>query len=234
MKVLKMKTSKEKKPMNKNMKLFCKKKLKKPNTYTEIKWYNLFGPIVILLGPNGTGKSMSINLMKQELSKSDNLIVISYSTTQDDTVKKHTSPFDFRPEAFAAAFLSEGERMNNSLFTWMDDVMLPAILKERDKELYIFIDEADSGLSIDKINEAFRDLIFIVKEEVKRGRKIHVVITCNSYELAEIFKDEYEIVSYLWVPTNEYISLGSYNKFKKRYMEYYKEMNFDETGKRRN
>ena len=108
--------------MNKNMKLFCKKKLKKPNTYTEIKWYNLFGPIVILLGPNGTGKSMSINLMKQELSKSDNLIVISYSTTQDDTVRKHTTPFDFRPEAFAAAFLSEGERMNNSLFTWMDDI----------------------------------------------------------------------------------------------------------------
>ena len=34
MKVSKMKTLKEKTKMNKNMKLFCKKKLKKPNTYT--------------------------------------------------------------------------------------------------------------------------------------------------------------------------------------------------------
>jgi len=220
--------------MNKKMKEFCKKKLKNRDYYTQIKYYILFSPISILLGPNGTGKSMSIKLMIQDLPKNSNLKVVSYSTSQDDTVKKHTTPFDFRPEAFAAAFLSEGERMNHSFFTWIDDVLLPAVLKEKDKELYIFIDEADSGLSIDKMNEAFRDIIFIVKEELKRGRKIHLIVTANSYELAEIFRDEYDIVSYIWVPTADYILLGSYSKFRKRYLEYYKEMNFDEYGKRRN
>ena len=71
------------------------------------------------------------------------------------------------------------------------------------------------------------------KEENKRGRKIHLIVTANSYELAEVFKEEVELVAYIWVPTNEFILLGSYNKFKKRYMEYYKEMNFDKYGKRR-
>lgn len=220
--------------MNKAMKLFCKKKLQNPDQYNEIHWYNLFGPIVVLLGPNGTGKSTSIRNMTDELKGQDNIKVVSYSTTNDDVVKKYTNPYNLRPEALAAAFLSEGERMNNSFFTWIEEDLLPAILKDRDKELYIFIDEADSGLSIDKINEAFRDLIFIIKEEVKRGRKIHMVVTANSYELAEVFKDDYQLASYIWVPTGDYINLGSYNKFKKMYMEYYKEMNFDETGKRRN
>lgn len=213
------------------MKEFCKKKRQTPDHYTQIKWYTLFRPIVVLLGPNGTGKSMSLHLMKEDLEKSDSVRVISYSTSLDDTVKKHTSPMDFRPEALAAAFLSEGERMNRSFFTWIDDVLLPNVLKDK-KELYIIIDEADSGLSIDKINEAFRDIIFIIKEEVKRGRKIHLVITANSYELAEVFAEDYELCGYIWVPTNEYISLGSYNKFKKRYLEYYREMNFDKYGNR--
>ena len=137
-----------------------------------------------------------------------------------------------RPEAFLAAFMSEGERMNQSFFTWVKDIMLPAVLKNKE-ELFIFIDEADSGLSLDKIQEAFRDIIFIIKEENKRGRRIHLIVTANSYELAEVFKEEVELVAYIWVPTNEFILLGSYNKFKKRYMEYYKEMNFDKYGKRR-
>ena len=218
--------------LNKKMKEFCKKKLQKPDYYTEVKWYSLLQPITILLGPNGTGKSTSIKLMRQELSNTGHTNVIAYSTTQDDTVKKHTTPFDMRPEAFLAAFMSEGERMNQSFFTWVKDIMLPAVLKNKE-ELFIFIDEADSGLSLDKIQEAFRDIIFIIKEENKRGRRIHLIVTANSYELADVFKEEVELVAYIWVPTNEFILLGSYNKFKKRYMEYYKEMNFDKYGKRR-
>lgn len=219
--------------MNKKMKLFCKKKLEQPSYYNTIKYYELFSPIVVLLGPNGTGKSTTIREMKEDIPKNrSEAKVISYSTSYDDTVRKHTNQFDFRPEALAAAFLSEGERMNQSFFTWIKDIMLPAVLKDS-RELYIFIDEADSGLSMDKINEAFRGIIFIVKEEVKRDRNIHVVITANSYELAETFENEYNLASFIWVPTGDYIDLGSYNKFKKRYMEYYKEMNFDESGKRR-
>ena len=221
--------------MNKKMKNFCKKKLTKPDHFTEIQWYSLLQPITILLGPNGTGKTSSIRRMVEDLQKTNHNNIISYSTSKDDVVKKHATPFDMRPEALAACFLSEGERMNNSFFTWVEEVMLPAVLKDRNSELFIFIDEADSGLTVDKIYEAFEDIIFIVREEHNRGRKIHLVVTANSYELAEVFSNEpVGFVAYLWVPTNEYILLGSYNKFKRRYLEYYREMNFDDNGKRRN
>ena len=220
--------------MNKKMRNFCKKKLAQPDYYTKIEWYSLLQPITILLGPNGTGKTSSIRYMIDELKNTHHTNIVSYSTSKDDTRRKHTTPLDFRPEALAANFLSEGERMNQSFFTWVEEEMLPAILKDPSSELFIFIDEADSGLSLDKIYEAFNDILFIMREEVKRGRRIHLIVAANSYELAEVFNnEEMGFVAYMWVPTNEYIILGSYNKFKGRYMEYYREMNFDDYGKRR-
>lgn len=217
--------------MNKKMKEFCKKKLEDPGYHKEIKWYNLFSPIIILLGPNGTGKSTSLRLMQEELEQRKDTKVIKYSTTNDDIVRKYSGMF-FKPEALVSAFHSEGERMSDSFFDWCEKVMVPEVLRNK-SELYIFIDEADSGLSLDKIHEQFQDILYIMKEEVKRGHKVHLVITANSYELAEVFKDEYKIASYIWVPTGDYITLGSYNSYKKRYLEYYKEMNFDENGERR-
>ena len=64
--------------LNKKMREFCKKKLQKPDYYTEVKWYSLLQPITILLGPNGTGKSTSIKLMRQELSNTGHTNVIAY------------------------------------------------------------------------------------------------------------------------------------------------------------
>lgn len=216
--------------MNKSMRNFCKKKLNDANYYTEIDYHNLISPIVILLGPNGTGKSMSIRLMLQQLkSKGDSIRVVSYSTHNDDIVKKCSNPFNFKPEGLVAAFFSEGERMNVSFFDWVHNDLLRAILEDRSKDVYVFIDEADSGLSIDKIYEAFKDIIYIVKEEIKKGRQIHVVITANSYELAEIFDIGTDMASYLWVPTKEYINLGTYEHFKKKYLDYYNEMNKEDS-----
>ena len=209
--------------MNKRMKEFCANKKKDPDYHTTIHYYNLFQPITLLLGPNGTGKSTSIRNMIEETKGLSNLKVISYSTTQDDIVRRKNTPFKLDPTSLAASFLSEGERMDVSFFDWMDTVMLKAILEDRDKDILMLIDEADSGLSIDNIIKAFCQIKFIVNEEVKRGRRIHVAITCNSYELAEYFKD-FERAAYLWVPTNEYIMLGSYARFKRHYIEYYKEM----------
>ena len=115
--------------------------------------------------------------------------------------------------------------MKESFTTWVEEEMIPAILKDKN-DLFILIDEADSGLSLDKMYETFCDIIFIIKQELKNNRRIKMVISANSYELAELFNSEESgTVSYIWVPTEEYIILGSYNKFKKRYIEYYEEMN---------
>ena len=210
--------------MNRKMKRFCEKKRENTEYYSKVEWTKLFKIFTILLGPNGTGKTMSLLLMKEYLEKSSSNKVFSYSTSKDDVVKKYTGPFDFRPEALVSAFSSEGERMDYSFYTWLKEIF-PTIINSKDKDIYIFIDEADSGLSIDRMIGAFRDFIYVIKDLVNsRDYFIRVVITCNSYELAEIFNDHYEQTSYIWVPTKEFISLGSYHKFKKRYLEYYEEM----------
>ena len=210
--------------MNKQMKNFCDNKKKDLDYHKEIKYYTLFSPITILLGPNGTGKSASIKLIKDDLKRLD-YNVVYYSTSNDDVVKKYGGPFRFRPSAIRAAFLSEGERMKESFTTWVEEEMIPAILKDKN-DLFILIDEADSGLSLDKMYETFCDIIFIIKQELKNNRRIKMVISANSYELAELFNSEESgTVSYIWVPTEEYIILGSYNKFKKSYIEYDEEMN---------
>lgn len=102
--------------------------------------------------------------------------------------------------------------------------MLREVLSHK-KELYIFIDEADSGLSIDRLKQSLEPLKFIMKEEMKKGRKIHLVATCNSYEMYEIMQSD--ITETIWVPTKEKIELDSYTEFKRLY-EYFFDKYYDE------
>ena len=208
--------------MNNKLREFCKKKKEDPHYFTEITIKDIIRPITVLLGPNGSGKSMSIRLMIQELKKKGNN-VISYRTGCDDLSRQN--PYNIELDHLMARFMSEGESMDYSFYKWLKEVAINSILNDRDKPLYIFIDEADSGLSIDKIYEGFFEFLIVLKEELKRGRKIYLILSANTFELAEFFVEDYSIVIYLWVPTKEYISLGAYGKFKRRYVEYYKEMN---------
>jgi len=219
--------------MNRKMKDFCKKKLEDRDYCRVIPYYKIFYPITVLLGPNGCGKTTTLRKIEEDLKETE-AVVITYSTTNNDIVKVAGNPFNFRPESLISAFHSEGERMTDSFYDWEEKVMLPAILSNKYSNLYILIDEADSGLSLDNIYLHFEDIKFIINAEVNRGRKIHLIISANSYELASVFKGmDPGLVDYLWVPTEESILLGSYNKYRKRYFEYYRRMNFDETGKRR-
>ena len=208
--------------MNKKEALFIQKKKEDINHHSELSLRHITKPITILLGPNGSGKSMSMKNMKYQL-EDKKMKYSSYSTSKDDIVSKASGPFgDWAIEKIACAFISEGERMNHSIADWMCGPMMKDILTDRDKPIYIFIDEMDSGLSIDKIMEETKDILFVVKEELKQNRDIHFIISCNSYELAEALNTEY--TEYIWLPTKQRIKLGSYNRFKQRYVEFYKEM----------
>ena len=72
--------------MNKQMKNFCDNKKKDLDYHKEIKYYTLFSPITILLGPNGTGKSASIKLIKDDLKRLDYNVVF-YSTSNVTKLK---------------------------------------------------------------------------------------------------------------------------------------------------
>ena len=72
--------------MNKLFKEFCSNKLEHPDYYSEVTLRMIKSPITVLLGPNGTGKSMSIKYIKYQLDKQQKQCVV-YSTTNNDIVK---------------------------------------------------------------------------------------------------------------------------------------------------
>lgn len=209
--------------MNKKYKKFIEEKKKHLYSHcTTIHLDNITKPLTILLGPNGTGKSTSMRTIEQEL-KNKEIKFTKYSTSHDDIVQKSAPAFgDWDIAGIACSFHSEGERMSDSFFKWMNSDVLRVLLEDKTCPVAILIDESDSGLSIDKICETYSPLLFILEEELKNNRDIKIVITCNSYELAEYLDKSY--AEFIWVPTKEHITLGSYNSFKKRYLEYWEEM----------
>lgn len=205
--------------MNKQFKKFCeKKKADLFGYYSKLKLSNIKLPITVLLGPNGTGKSLSLLNLDKELQLRG-INFVKYSTSRDDIVQKGAPAFgNWDPRKLACAFHSEGEKMIDSFFDWANTTMLSAIMTSN-KPLYILVDEADSGLSFDRLMESILQIIHIIVMEVDKGRDIHLVITCNSYEMLECTRSKY--TDFIWVPTKEHIKVSSYYNFKKRYIEYY-------------
>lgn len=204
--------------MSKAMDEFYKKKIDDAQYYTELTMRNIKAPITVLLGPNGTGKSMSLRNINLQLQKKK-INFVTYSTSKDDIVQKGAPAFgNWDVSKIAMAFSSEGERMASSFFDWANTTMLSQIMTN-ERELWLLIDEADSGLSFDRLMETLLQVVHIIQMEYDKGREIHAIFTCNSYEMAELMQSP--ITDFIWVPTKEHIKLGSYYKFKKRYLDYY-------------
>lgn len=215
--------------MNKKYKTFINKKNENWQHYSEVTIKRINKPITILLGPNGTGKSMSLRGIEHSLNKSK-INNIKYSTSKDDIVQKGAPAFGaWDISKIAMAFSSEGERMVSSFFDWVETDMLKQVLTNKEP-LWLLVDEADSGLSIDRLIYTLTQFIFIIASEVDRGRDIHAVLTCNSWEMLECFMSDKakQYVDIIWVPTKESINLETYKDFKKMYVEYFNEIFLDD------
>lgn len=211
--------------MNKKYKNFINKKKEQWQYYSEVTTRRIKKPITLLMGPNGTGKSMSLKNIEYEVKKKK-INIVKYSTSKDDIVQKGAPAFgDWDINKIAMAFSSEGERMVESFFDWMNTVVLKEVLTN-DKPLWIMIDEADSGLSIDRLTYTLSQLIFVIVSEFDKGRDIKVVLTCNSWEMLECFMSNAakEYVDFIWVPTKQSIRPKNYKQFKKMYIEYFNEI----------
>lgn len=196
----------------------------------------------IFIGPNGSGKSMSLRELEEEINKKYNdgcniyngrisfvglfgddpkitKPVITYKTHNDDVMK---NTMDFDPYRMMSAFRSEGERMDDSLYFWYQDVFIKLINKYKPTEYYLLLDELDSGLSFDRISLQLMQLRGIIDLEIKRGAKVHTIITANSYELLEVAQKLFDKTSIYWVPTKKQIEVDSYIKFRELYKSRYK------------
>ncbi len=210
--------------MNKQMKAFCDRKKKDPEYYEVIQKRKIdMTPINILLGPNGTGKTMSLRTIEEECNDKG-LVVCRFYTGGFNPVNDRY----FRPERLITAFHSEGEHLKESIEFWFGDYVIKELLSH-EKDVYILIDQIDSGMSIDKMLSFVNDMLFILNEEKKKhpNRKIRFVFTSNSYEFIDIFKND-TFVSIYWVPTKSIMKVGTYEKFRERYLEYYSYMHKEE------
>lgn len=208
--------------MNKKMKRFCEKKREQFDYHTMLRLKNIKSPITLLMGPNGTGKSMSMKNIESEC-KEKKIKYVKYSTSNNDIVQKGAPAFgSWDPYKLACAFHSEGERMSDSFFDWANSDMLKAILEDKSCPVCILVDEADSGLSWDRLFYTLRPIVHVIEQEHERGRDIHIIFTCNSYEMMQCLSSEYQDI--IWVPTKEHIKIGSYYTYMKKYVEYYDEV----------
>lgn len=200
------------------MRRFISSKIKDCEYHREIDVKDLEAPITILLGPNGTGKSMSTKNIEHELKSQKDAVVISYSTSNNDIVQNCMGPFSFDPEGLLYAYKSEGERMIGSFQKWANSIMLKEILTHQ-KDLYVIVDEADSGLSIDRLMQSLIPLKGIIRMEIEKGRKLHFIFTANSYEMLEVLQSD--MTEIIWIPTKEKIEINSYEDFKLLYTYFY-------------
>lgn len=196
------------------MNKFIDAKSKDGSYYVELRPSDFKKPISILLGPNGTGKSMSLKNIEYLLNKKD-VNVVTYSTSHDDIVSNN---FNFDPVKLLSAWRSEGERMIDSFIDWAGSRFISALQKD-DKPIWILIDEADSGLSIDRLMQSLLQITHVVKCELEKGRDIHVVFTCNSYEMYEVLASD--LSECIWVPTKQRFKFNSYEEFKELYLYFY-------------
>lgn len=208
--------------MDANMRYFYKKKNEDLSYHKIIKLKDISRPICLLLGPNGTGKSMSLKSIEHELDEA-NIKWVKYSTSNNDIV--HTS-WDFDPTDIINAFRSEGERMCASFDKWGAQKLVPLVLKTKEP-LWVLLDEIDSGLSLDRIKQTVSIIKMIFAGEYQKNREIHFIITCNSYELYSSIQHD-EFTQNIWVPTNSSFYPKTYDEFKKPYLEYYDKVHKEE------
>ena len=82
---------------------------------------------------------------------------------------------------------SEGENilMNIGNFATKIGKAVTSVITKENKELWVFFDATDSGLSIDGIKEIKNKLLPIIEEDCKRNKiELYIVVSTNAYEFA--------------------------------------------------
>jgi len=204
---------------------FIKTKKSNSDYFVNLDLDLLDAPINILTGCNGCGKSQTLKRLKN-VFETQGVDYVEYSTSKDAQVSTYVNDWNTDSETYkqgmVAAFSSEGERMHQLFCVWVDKQLFP-LLHTKSKKVRVIIDEADSGLSIDRIIASLRGIAsLIVPTELKLGRDIKFYLTANSYEMIEVLKSKNTKI--IWVPTQQEWNPKTYEEFKEPYVYYEKEV----------
>ena len=191
--------------------------------------------ITVLVGCNGSGKTTLMRIIREKLERNKIPLIYYNNLSDGDTNSMQEALMSGNMKFLIESSLSsEGERIvlnlrkvinqivhfikNGTLkksrsVALMESLRRASGISDTDEsdnapdELWILIDAADSGLSIDNII----DLKFVLNRAIldnRTGTTFYIVVSCNEYEMCEGEQcfDVHKM---------KYVSIKSYSKFKK-------------------
>lgn len=191
--------------------------------------------ITVLVGCNGSGKTTLMRIIREKLERNKIPLIYYNNLSDGDTNSMQEALMSGNMKfLIESSISSEGERIVLNLRNVIDQILyfiknrtlkkssstslMEALRRaygtnDKDEldsdsdELWILIDAADSGLSIDNII----DLKFVLNRAIldnRTGTTFYIVVSCNEYEMC----DGEQCFD---VQKMKYVSIKSYSKFKK-------------------
>lgn len=168
-----------------------------------------FNPgLTTLVGCNGSGKTTLMMLIKDELRRDKDFLLLAYndrSEGQSNLMEALAFRDDMR--GVASMFMSsEGERIIRGVGYFAQGIR-KRIQKTNPKEIWILLDAVGSGLSIDGIQD-IKDLAKAVIED-NQDTDVYFVVSTNEYEFT-IGADNIDVTTFKHVQFKNY---EEYRKF---------------------
>ena len=145
--------------------------------------------ITVLVGCNGSGKTTLITQLKNVLRK-EKVVYTNFDNLSDGgEMARSWAGYTGNMSFLATAVMSsEGENIVMNIGNYAIKIR-KAVEKAKDmenKELWIFFDAVDSGLSIDGIREIKNDFLKLVEKDCReKGIELYIIISTNAYEFAK-------------------------------------------------
>ena len=144
--------------------------------------------VTVLVGCNGSGKTTLITQLKNKL-KDEDITYTSFNNLIDGGENARNLAGYYGSLSFVATAImsSEGENIAMNIGNYAAKIgrTVRLINQKENKELWIFFDATDSGLSIDGIKEIKNDLLTIIQKDCKKnGIEVYIIISTNAYEFA--------------------------------------------------
>lgn len=135
--------------------------------------------LTILVGCNGSGKTALLREIREHLKSKPDFSIAYYDNLRDggSSAVSKAGFFGNMRQVLTLAQSSEGEAIYENLGTFIASLQT----YPTDRPLAVLIDGADSGLSIDGIDE-LKEFLHFLADEIP-SRPVYAVLSANTYEL---------------------------------------------------
>lgn len=142
--------------------------------------------VTVLVGCNGIGKSTLLHNIKEELKKKKISCIIFNNLTDGGSYARNRAGFFGDINFLGTSLLSsEGENIMMNIGTVAGKIGTFIRKNPDSKELWILLDAADSGLSIDNVINIKEQLFnTILSDSRNKDRDIYIIVSANEYEMA--------------------------------------------------